>query len=55
MTKTYIITIYRTVTGRWAFRHPSGQSSNGHWATRAYAIKVAKSLARPGITIAVEG
>jgi hypothetical protein len=36
------VTIYKTMTGRWAWRTPKGWSSNGNWASRAYAVKVAK-------------
>lgn len=41
-TQVYVVSIYKTLSGRWAFRHPSGRSTNGSWASRAYAMKVAK-------------
>lgn len=44
--KPYIVTVYRTLSKRWAFRHPSGYSSNGNWASKAYAIRVAKKLGK---------
>jgi hypothetical protein len=37
------IIIYKTITGRWAWTSvKTGRSSNGSWASKAYAVKVAK-------------
>ena len=37
------VIIYKTSTGRWAWVSEKGNVSKGNWATKAYAVKVAKS------------
>lgn len=36
------VTVYKTLSGRWSFRHESGRSANGSWASKAYTMKVIK-------------
>ena len=40
---TSTVRIYKTLTGRYAFVNvKTGRASNGHWASAAYAAKVAR-------------
>jgi hypothetical protein len=48
--------IYQSVTGRWCFKTMQSdgryRASNGHWASRAYAAKVAREN---GFAVEFEG
>lgn len=42
ITTPVYVTVYKTLSGRWSFRHTSGRSANGNWASKAYCMKVIK-------------
>lgn len=47
----YIVTIYKSLTGRFCIRHPGGMSHSKHFASLAYARKFCK---KHGWTVGTE-